>query len=264
MAGATIHSRTARPTIEDRPFHSQALRGTIHYSVALPHGYATSGRRYPVVYFLHGLPAGPSAYRSISGLADTLAANHLQAILVGAQGARPGDTDPEWHDRGPGRNWETATARELVRQIDSRYRTIARRAGRAIVGVSAGGYGAALIGIHHPAVCRVIESWSGYFVATDPGGKPLDIGPDADAHVALPALKRSFQRYPGTFFGFFIGSNDPYPGFVDDNRRLSRELAQAGVPHRFRIYTGAHNQAFWNRHDDEWLTAAVRRLEAPS
>ena len=167
------------------------------------------------------------------------------------------------HDWGPGRNWETATAKELVTRIDGRFRTIAKRSARAIVGVSVGGYGAALIGIHHPATYRVIESWSGYFIATDPSGKPLDVGPDADAHVAVTALKRAFRRYPGTFFGFFIGSRDPYPGFVDDNRRLSRELAQAGIPHRFQIYDGAHNQAFWNRHDDEWLTAAVRRLEAP-
>ena len=216
------------------------------------------------MYFLHGLPAGGQAYRSISGLADTLAANHLKAILVGAQGARDGDTDPEWHDWGPGRNWETATARELVARVDARYRTLARRSGRAIVGVSAGGYGAALIGIHHPRTYRVIESWSGYFFATDPDGNPLHLGPDADAHFAVPALKGAFKHYPKTFFGFFIGSDDPYPGFVEDNRRLSRELTQAGVPHRFRIYKGAHSQAFWNRHDDEWLTAAVERLDPAS
>jgi len=264
MTASTLRATSSRPQIQEGAFRSQALNGTLHYAVALPPGYEAGARRYPVVYFLHGLPAGPQAYRSIGALADTLAANHLKAILVGAQGARAGDTDPEWHDWGLGRNWETATARELVARIDARYRTLARRSGRAIVGVSAGGYGAALIGIHHPAEYGVIESWSGYFIPTDPSGKPLDLGTDADAHVAVPTLKRSFRRYPDTFFGFFIGSNDPYPGFVEDNRQLSRELARAGVPHRFRIYEGAHNQAFWNRHDDEWLTAAVRRLDSPS
>ena len=39
-------------------FYSNAMRGTLHYSVALPSGYAKSGKSYPVVYYLHGLPAG--------------------------------------------------------------------------------------------------------------------------------------------------------------------------------------------------------------
>jgi hypothetical protein len=36
------------------------------------------------------------------------------------------------------------------------------------------------------------------------------------------------------------------------------------VPHRFQVYAGAHNHAFWTQHDDEWLTAAVERLDASS
>jgi S-formylglutathione hydrolase FrmB len=131
MTAATLRARAPRPTIEEGAFRSRALRGTIHYAVALPPGYGTSGRRYPVVYFLHGLPAGPNAYEAIGGPAATLAVNHLQAILVGPQGARAGDADPEWHDWGPGRNWETATAKELVTRIDGRFRTIAKRSARA-------------------------------------------------------------------------------------------------------------------------------------
>jgi putative tributyrin esterase len=170
---------------------------------------------------------------------------------------------------GPGRNWETATQTELVRVIDSRFRALARRSARAIVGVSGGGYGSMLIGIHHPATYQVIESWSGYFYPTNPAGKPLDLGTpnakvDANAHFAVPTLEQRFGRYPRTFFGFFIGSKDPYPGFVADNQRLDRELTQAGVQHTFRIYEGAHDQAFWNRHQDEWLAAAVKRLDPPS
>lgn len=260
---------TDSPEVVQQSFRSKALRGTIHYAVALPPGYAATRLRYPVVYFLHGLPASPTAYKAIRGLADTLALNRLSAILVGAQGARKGDTDPEWHNWGRGRDWETATASELIAQVDTHYRTIARRAGRAIVGVSAGGYGATLIGIHHPGTYEVIESWSGYFRATNPAGKPLDLGTrnanvDANAHFAVPRLKHAFARYPSTFFGFFIGNKDPYPGFVADNRRLDRELAEAGLPHRFQVYEGAHTQAFWNQHDDEWLDAAVKRLAPPS
>lgn len=179
LTGCDRASRAASgtsPRIEYASFHSAAVDGTLHYAVALPPGYATGGKRYPVVYFLHGLPAGARAYRNIAGLADSLARTGHRAIVVGAQGARPGDTDPEWLDWGPGRNWETATASELVSVIDHRYRTLATRDGRAIVGESAGGYGATLIGIHHPAEYSVIESWSGYFEPTNPAGEPEDLG----------------------------------------------------------------------------------------
>ncbi len=190
-------------------------------------------------------------------------------IVVGAQGARPGDTDPEWHNWGPGRDWETATESELVSWIDGHYRTIARRSGRGIIGVSAGGYGATLIAIHHPGTYQVIESWSGYFIITKPNGEPEDLGSaqanaDASAHASVPQLKKRFAPYGKTFFGFYIGAQDPYPGFVQDNERLDRQLTAAGIPHIFRLYQGAHDESFWSRHQDQWLEAAVDHLDPPS
>ena len=194
------------------------------------------------------------------------------AIVVGAQGARAGDTDPEWHDWGPGRNWETATENELVAYVDRHYRTLPQRSARAIIGVSAGGYGATLIAIHHPGTYQVIESWSGYFVLTDPDGKPLDLGSteanaDASAHGNVSKLKEKFAPYPATFFGFYIGRQDPYPGFVEDNVRLSDELTAAGIPHVFELYDGAHDEAFWDATrtsgSERRSTASTRRHEEP-
>ena len=267
--GRTTSSTSSAPRIEDGSFHSKAVEGTLHYAVALPPGYDTSGKGYPVVYFLHGLPANDQAYKSIGGYADSLARSGLAAIVVGAQGAREGDTDPEWHDWGPGRNWESATESELVSRIDDHYRTLPTRSARAIVGVSAGGYGATLIAIHHPGTYKVIESWSGYFVLTTPEGKPKDLGSaeanaQASAHANVPYLEEKFGPYPKTFFAFYIGAEDPYPGFVEDNEKLSEELTDAGVPHVFRVYEGEHNQAFWSQHQDEWLAAAVEKLDRPA
>ena len=56
----------------DGSFYSDAVDGTLHYSIALPPGYA-SGERYPVIYVLHGLPANDQAYKGITGYADSLA-----------------------------------------------------------------------------------------------------------------------------------------------------------------------------------------------
>jgi enterochelin esterase-like enzyme len=105
-------------------------------------------------------------------------------------------------------------------------------------------------------------------VLTTPEGKPQDLGsPEANAHASahahVPHIREAFEKYGRTFFGFYTGTKDPYPGFVSDNKRFSRELTAAGVPHVFKLYEGAHNQAFWNTHQDEWLGGAVDRLDKP-
>jgi enterochelin esterase-like enzyme len=257
-------------TISYGSFRSSALRGLDHYAVYLPRGYAHSSTRYPVVYFLHGLPAGPTAYRQIGIVARAVERSGRTAIVVGAQGARHGDTDPEWRDWGPGRNWETATAVELVHVIDSRYRTIAARAGRLLVGVSAGGYGATLIANHFPATYQVIESWSGYFHATDPtGSRALDLG-SAQANQwarfdrQIPLLHRRFARWwHTTYYGFYVGTNDRR--FRAENERIERLFRTYHVPHvYFRIYRGGHTWSLWQRHAPAWIGGGLRFAAHPS
>ena len=67
------------PRILDGSFHSDAVQGTLHYSIALPPGYGTSGERYPVIYVLHGLPSTDQAYKGITGYADGLASTAQRA-----------------------------------------------------------------------------------------------------------------------------------------------------------------------------------------
>lgn len=246
-------------------FVSKALDGTVHYSVYLPPGYDRGTTRYPVVYFLHGLPAADSAYKSITPIAQALEQTGEQAIVVGVQGARSDDTDPEWLDWGPGRNWETATAKELVHVVDTRYRTIASRAGRVLIGTSAGGYGATLIALHNPGVYAAVESWSGYFRPTTPDGTAdLDLGSKesndwANAHKLLGRI-RSFAS--NGYFGFYVGSNDSL--FRPDNVKLWHEIKEAGISGVvFRIYSGGHGWSLWSSHAAGWLTAALAAAAAP-
>jgi S-formylglutathione hydrolase FrmB len=245
---------------------SVALRGRLRYAIWLPRGYATSTRRYPVVYLLHGLPDRGGAYRSsrAAELGEIAQRHGRRVIVVAPQGARPGDTDPEWHDWGPGRNWETATSTELVAAVDGRFRTIADRRARALIGISAGGYGATLIALHHPETYAVVESWSGYFHPTNPRGDgPLDVGTDRDnllasAHTYVPCLARVDPVDRPRLLGFYVGDRDRH--FLAENRMLHAELTAAGVPHLFRVYPGTHEDAFWDRHEDAWLMAGVRLL----
>ncbi len=217
----------------DTSYTSRALAGTLHFEVYLPPGYDTSGLRYPVVYFLHGLPSQPVAYRSVRFVERALDTVGRQAILVIPQAARAGESDPEYVNQGPGHNWGTAIARELPKVVDARFRTIASRGGRAIVGVSAGGYGAMHLALAHLDAFSVVESWSGYFHPTDPTGtQPLDLGSadrdtKADVHQQLAAVREKLQALP-EFIAFYVGrvrpafrrrERAPEPGALGGRRR---------------------------------------------
>jgi enterochelin esterase-like enzyme len=243
---------------------SQALRSPLHFVVYLPASYATEARRYPVIYFLHGLPASPTSYLSLGWVSEALAQLRRQAILVVPQATRVDDGDPEYHNWGPGDDWETALALELPAWMDAHFRTLAHRNGRAVIGFSAGGYGATMIGLHHPTTFSVIQSWSGYFRPTDPTGKKtLDVGSAAaNAYASVeslvPSLARQFAHYP-TSFAFYVGRDDPT--FVPDNTSLDAALTVAGIPHLFRLYPGSHTTVLWKAHAPAWLRSALDRLD---
>jgi putative tributyrin esterase len=261
VAAATAAVALGRQTHEvDEGIQSIALGGTAHALVVLPDGYATSVLRYPVVYFLHGLPAGPGAYKGSTWLGDVLE-RVGPAILVMPQGSRSGDTDAEYLNWGAGRNWETFIAEELPTAIDKRFRTIRSRDGRALIGLSAGGFGATVLGLHHLGRFSVIESWSGYFHPTDPSGtKALDLGPSTSAHNLIGALQADEQQRP-TFFAFYVGRGDAR--FRAENLLFDRELTLAAVPHVFELYRGGHDTDVWEAHAPGWLGMALERLDRP-
>jgi enterochelin esterase-like enzyme len=259
----------ADASVVETSFPSRGLRGPIKLAVYLPPNYATGALHYPVVYFLHGLPAAPTDYRTWMPFVQHAMGQigGLGAIVVVPQAARRGDPDPEYHDWGQGRNWETELALELPRFVDQRYRTIPNRHGRALIGVSAGGYGAFAIGLHHLGAFSAIESWSGYFEPTDASGRiQLDLGsPAANARATafaiVPGLARILTRTP-TFIGFYVGQQDVL--FRSDNVRLHDYLEFEGVPHSFAVYPGGHQINLWSAQAPAWIESALQRLAPPS
>ena len=258
-ATSTLHGR-----IVDVSIHSRALGGVVHARVFLPSGYATSGLTYPTLYFLHGLPGTSLSYTAhathVAQLVESLTA---EAIVVFPQGARDNEPDDEYNELGPGRNWERFVATELPHYVDTHFRTIRDRGARAIVGVSAGGYGAALAGLHHLATFSVIESWSGYFRPTDPSGTHVvhrrspAWDAEASAFTLVPSLAAAFTRNP-SYLAFYVGNGDSR--FVPDNVAFDRDLVAANIAHAFQIYPGGHSWKLWDAHAKEWLGAAYAHL----
>jgi enterochelin esterase-like enzyme len=153
-------------------FHSAAFGTTRAADVLLPPGYAAGvkrGRRFPVLYFLHGSPGWPRLVLQRGALGSAL--DRLErrgaigpVILVMPDG-RDGTygSDTEWANTPHGPYGRLVL--ETVAVVDRRFATIADRGARAIAGNSEGGFAAVNIGLHHLDRFSVIESWSGYFTA---------------------------------------------------------------------------------------------------
>ena len=234
--------------------------------VYLPPGYADNpNRRYPVLYLLHGFPGRPLAFMltvRMGVVEDELVAKNLAqpVILVMPFGSTGTFTDKEWANGvGQGEAWATFVARDVVHAIDSRYRTIADFSGRAIAGLSEGGYGALNIAFQHPREFGVVESWSGY----EQAAKIRSIfGQDSNALAAnspvltLPRVARTLRR-ERAFIWFYTGQGDQD---ARQNEAFAADLRRLRVPHDFLEPSGGHNWALWRGEAQAAYLAAARRL----
>jgi enterochelin esterase-like enzyme len=241
---------------------ASSLGGTLPAVVYLPAGYQSGATRYPVIYFLHGLPAGPSSYTTNSFVAHAVAEGGHRAIVVSPQAARNANSDREYLNWGPTEDWPAAIAHDLPSCIDSSFRTIASRYGRALVGLSAGGFGAFNIGLRHLPEFAAVQSWSGYFAATDPTGlRKLDLGSRrANRKARVPRghrLNTKLMRWP-TFIAFYVGRQDSR--FLSANVLLDRAFTNHRIPHRFAIYQGGHSGSLWASQAPLWLGLALKHL----
>jgi hypothetical protein len=147
--------------------------------VYLPAGYtapANAHHRYPVVYLIHGW-IGSSYDWFGGGRAAQIAAllqreGLIQPMILIAPDASGGTVrDTECLDSTTGGpRIETFLTRTVVRVIDARFRTMARRADRAIGGLSAGGYCALNLGLRHQAEYGAILAMEPY---GGPGGSAI-------------------------------------------------------------------------------------------
>jgi enterochelin esterase-like enzyme len=131
--------------------------------VYLPPGYARSGKRYPVIYFLHGYAVNAKFYLDYIGLpgaADkAIAAGAREAIVVFPDAFTLYNGSMYSNSPTTG-DWETYIAHDLVAYIDRHYRTIARRESRGLAGHSMGGYGTMRIAMRYPEVFGAIYAMS--------------------------------------------------------------------------------------------------------
>ncbi|TMK80449.1 MAG: hypothetical protein E6G45_00760, partial [Actinobacteria bacterium] len=223
-------------------------------------------RRYPVFYLLHGFPGRPQGAflwtNQVGVDEDVLVANHTvhPAILVMPYGSTGFFTDKEWANGiHLGEGWETFMAHDVVRAIDHRYRTIRSGRGRALGGLSEGGYGALNIGLHHPGEFGVLESWSGYVLAENVksvfGGDHRLLRVNSPL-LTLPHAAAKLRR-ARTYVWLYTGTDDK---LKQESAAFAAELRRGRIAYRYNVFRGGHSWALWRAQTPRALALVSRHL----
>lgn len=147
--------------------------------VCLPPGYETSGKNYPVVYYLHNIFSNPEKMLEDSDVVNLLERGFVneivnEFILVVADYSTKSIGSLYENSSVSGR-WLDFTIQELVPYIDKNFRTLPTRDSRAVTGDFFGGYGALKLAMLHPDVFSV--AYALHPVATGSGYMPWAVNP---------------------------------------------------------------------------------------
>jgi putative tributyrin esterase len=268
-SAAALSQKTSSPTpedtskarAEDHVFFSTSLRRDMHYLILLPRDYA-GGRRFPVLYLLHGLYGDYKNWDTRTRLeAD---AESLAMLIV-----MP-DADDSWYTNSaskPPDKFEDYVAKDLISEIDGKYRTIPDKGGRAIAGLSMGGYGAVKLALKYPQRFAFAGSLSGAFNAPqnlddlrpDFRAKLLEVfgapGNHTRAESDVFLLLKGSHHYP--YFYLACGSTD---FFLEINRVLAAQLSRLKMPYEYHETQGGHEWEYWDSALSPMLEAVSRAM----
>ncbi|WP_395742128.1 alpha/beta hydrolase [Prosthecobacter sp.] len=235
------------PNVTHHTLRSTSMQREVGYCIYLPPGYAKdTGRRYPVIYHLHG--AGGNEVRSVysaSVLHEGIIAGRLpEIIMVFPNGGR----STMYQDSADGRFMaETMMIKELIPHIDAAYRTIAERKARCIEGFSMGGRGSTNLAMKFPQMFASLFNQSGnVYHVSDASNLPNPyLGDDPERLRANDAFLNLAKNLPDIKAGLRIqvacGTADP--DHLVTVRQYHQALTQAGVPHSYFEVEGLdHNQ----------------------
>jgi S-formylglutathione hydrolase FrmB len=235
-------------------YFSNALQKQTACNIILPEVPGHEGP-FPVYYLLHGLSDDYTIWQRRTSIGRYV--QMLPLIVVMPDGGRGFYTDA-----AEGYAYETAIVQDLVNFIDKMFHTRTDRKGRAIGGLSMGGYGAIKLALKYPELFGSANGHSGAYgfghgqwrqdqpefqriLGPQPDGGPNDVY--ALAEKFAPATNRA--KMPALRID--CGTSD---FLIDSNRDFHQHLVNLGVPHEYCEYPGAHDWSYWDKH----VQAAVR------
>jgi enterochelin esterase-like enzyme len=192
---AVEHVKVHAPTIEGNLEGESADRDVI---IILPPSYASSPRRrYPVVYALHGYSIGAEQWTHeirVPQTAEGAFAKGAREMILVLPDSKTIHNGSMYSSSATTGDFETFVVRDLVRYVDSHYRTIPNRESRGLVGHSMGGYGAARLSMKHPDVFGAVYMMSPCCLSARAAP------PDPATQAALEAVKSLDDAQKLTFW----------------------------------------------------------------
>lgn len=228
----------------DQKLNSKLMDREMPYRVILPPNYNNSDEiiRYSVVFLLHGLTGHYSNWTDKTKLTEYAAKHNF--IIVTPEG------DNGWYSDSvsvPNDKYESYIVKELIPEIDKKFRTISDRDHRFIAGLSMGGYGSVKFGLKYPEMFSLIGSFSGALGTTSwtekNAGKDIGKGIDAifgpegnDARKANDIFKMIRELTPEKLKGLpYIYQSCGTEDFLfQNNRDFDALLNEKKVPHEYR------------------------------
>lgn len=226
-------------------FYSQALLKACSMNVILPDMHSGAGP-FPVMYLLHGLSDDHTIWTRRTSVERYV--EGLPLIVVMPDGGRG-----FYCDAVDGPAYEAHLVQDVIGFVERFLNAKPIREGRAIGGLSMGGYGAIKLALKFPDLfCSAVSHSGGLAYTRRPelspefcrvfgslylGGKDCTFGlAETVDRSRLPAIR------------FDCGLED---GLLGENRAFHEHLQSLGIPHEYEEYPGAHNWAYWDTHVQE-------------
>lgn len=233
-------------------YDSPALGLERRMTVYTPAGYETSGKRYPVLYLLHGMGGDEEAWISLGRTAqilDNLIAQGKEKPMIvvmpngnASQEAAPGESSrgmvpptmqlPKTMEG----SYEQAFP-EIVKFIDKNYRTIKSKSGRAIAGLSMGGFHSLHISKQYPDMFNYIGLFSAAIMPNKEVSSPIYENMEGK-------LKVQFDKNPALYWiaigktDFLYKANEEYRKLLDEKgyKYTYYESDEGHIWKNWRIY----------------------------
>ena len=245
---------------------STILARPVRYCAFLPASFdQDKARRYPVLYYLHGLGDNEQSLLNFGGwdvISDLRRQGKIGDFIVVAPSA--GRTFYLNSENGK-ILYEDFFIKEFIPQMEKKYRAQSTRATRGITGVSMGGYGALRFAFKYPDQFAAVGAQMPALIAELPkdlnAGGPGSPGSLMGDVFGSPFDRAYFDRNNVFYFArtdsapslkrikiyFDVGNNDDY-GFEQGAHQLHQLLTSRGIPNEFHIYPGRHDAQFVIRH----------------
>jgi S-formylglutathione hydrolase FrmB len=245
------------PFCEMRYF-SQSIEKQDNLQVVLPDGEGP----FPVLYLLHGLSDDCTMWLRQTRLERYASGRRMIIVMP--------DTHRFWYVNDPrpgGLRYEDHIVHDVVGTVERTFHAVRNPNGRAVAGLSMGGYGAVMLALRHPRIFSAAVSHSGA-LGFARAGKTFDRS-DLDSMAAALqgqgydlfelARQRAEERLPALRLD--CGTED---GLIEHNREFHGLLQDLGVKHEYEEFPGGHDWDYWDAHVPQTLDFIQRHFDTVS